>query len=565
MLVGISRYYDLDENCYPAFWADDDEEMDFFAFIHHADPTKVRIGEREVREGEVSLLELTRGSVVLLVGVNQGNVNGGVVMLWWRIKLKRKRKIADGASGSNHPPKKLREDHDTFGHVGASSSGKSLVAIQELFEESTLNVEVDVRAVATIPFVTSSVTPTPERRDGEPTNSISMANLRTQRPSERFVISLDTPHDSSANAADDEVTSIVRSSVPPPPLMTVAIATTIVTGATFAPVLAVGTEPVPRSNFKDFASPSAADADAAGPSQPPGAEPSADTFYISQDMDPETLQQICVPKWDVINDSSHDDLEVCKSMVDQLTPPDFFSQLRGIDYIQLFAEFNLGVACQVCFSAEDVEATEAIRLRHQVAIVEATEATRVAELNVLKQQVADVEFTAAAKDAELSFLTANTTQLTHDLSSLQTSFGELTIKAASLESEKDGLVGQTTCSELRDQVAGLDVELMGMALHLNEEFYPHFLTTISEWRWILSRGLRLVVMKCLQSLEYLATLGGAIGHAIDKGMQDGLAADINHGKARRDLVDVAAYNPSMEDNYDSAVNALCAMDFPLLA
>ncbi|GKB63486.1 gypsy type transposase, partial [Tanacetum coccineum] len=316
-----------------------------------------------------------------------------------------KRKIAEDASGLIFPQSKLREiNHDTFGHVGASSSGKSLVAIQELFEESTLNVEVDVRAVATIPF------------DSTP----------------------DTPHDSSANAADDEVTSIVRSSVPPPPLMTAAIATTIVDGATFAPVLAVGTEPVPRSNFKDSASPSAADADAAGPSQPPGAEPSADTFYISQDMDPETLQQICVPKWDVINDSSHDDLEVCKSMVDQLTPPDFFSQLRGIDYIQLFAEFNLGVACQVCFSAEDVEATEAIRLRHQVAIVEATEATRVAELNVLKRQVADVEFTAAAKDAELSFLTANTTQLTHDLSSLQTSLGELTIKAASLESEKDG-------------------------------------------------------------------------------------------------------------------------------
>nr|GEV91263.1 hypothetical protein [Tanacetum cinerariifolium] len=39
--VGISRYYDLDENCYPTFWANDDE-----------DPNKVRIGEREVAKGE---------------------------------------------------------------------------------------------------------------------------------------------------------------------------------------------------------------------------------------------------------------------------------------------------------------------------------------------------------------------------------------------------------------------------------------------------------------------------------------------------------------------------------
>ncbi|GKG06358.1 hypothetical protein Tco_0326444, partial [Tanacetum coccineum] len=52
--------------------------MDLFAFIHHVDPTKVRIGEREVKEGEVPLLELTRGRVVPLAGVNeQGNQGGG--------------------------------------------------------------------------------------------------------------------------------------------------------------------------------------------------------------------------------------------------------------------------------------------------------------------------------------------------------------------------------------------------------------------------------------------------------------------------------------------------------
>ncbi|GKA72948.1 hypothetical protein Tco_0779164 [Tanacetum coccineum] len=73
--VGISRYYDLDDNCYPTFLIEDDEEMDLFAFIRHADPTKVRIGGREVGEGEVQLLELTRGRVVPLAGVNQGNQN----------------------------------------------------------------------------------------------------------------------------------------------------------------------------------------------------------------------------------------------------------------------------------------------------------------------------------------------------------------------------------------------------------------------------------------------------------------------------------------------------------
>ncbi|GKC50427.1 hypothetical protein Tco_1073172 [Tanacetum coccineum] len=48
-------------------------------------------------------------------------------------------------------------------------------------------------------------------------------------------------------------------------------------------------------------------------------------------------------------------------------------------------------------------------------------------------------------------------------------------------------------------------------------------------------------------------------------MQDGLAAGIGHGKVRRGLVDVAAYNPSTEANYISVVIALHAVDFLILS
>nr|GFD38785.1 hypothetical protein [Tanacetum cinerariifolium] len=84
-------------------------------------------------------------------------------------------------------------------------------------------------------------------------------------------------------------------------------------------------------------------------------------------------------------------------------------------------------------------------------------------------------------------------------------------------------------------------------------------------RWILGRGFKLAVMKCLRSPKYLASLGGAIGRAIDKGIHDGLAEGIDHGKGGRGLADVASYNPSTEANYIFVVNALCAVDFPLLA
>nr|GEX69707.1 hypothetical protein [Tanacetum cinerariifolium] len=60
-------------------------------------------------------------------------------------------------------------------------------------------------------------------------------------------------------------------------------------------------------------------------------------------------------------------------------------------------------------------------------------------------------------------------------------------------------------------------------------------------------------------MEYLTTLGKAIGRVIHKGMQDGLAAGIGHGRAGRGLADVAAYDPSAESNFILAINALHAV------
>ncbi|GKB82027.1 hypothetical protein Tco_0948922, partial [Tanacetum coccineum] len=138
---------------------------------------------------------------------------------------------------------------------------------------------------------------------------------------------------------------------------------------------------------------------------------------------------------------------------------------------------------------------------------------------------------------------------------------DLNVVVSSISSQKDSLVDQvhaleTTCSDLRDEVSGyerlkeqikefhdarinivndkvakLDADLLKMALHLEEKLYPHLLTTISGRRWLLTHGLKLAVIKCLNSQEYLSALGATISRAIEKGMQDGLSAGIDHGKA----------------------------------
>ncbi|GJW49877.1 hypothetical protein Tco_0091228, partial [Tanacetum coccineum] len=264
-------------------------------------------------------------------------------------RIRNKRKAADGASGLGFPPRKLKEDHGTSG-IGASTSGKSVAALQSLLEGSTLAVEVGVAAAATVPFITSSVTLTSER-DG-PVDSVSETSLRTQHPTKRFVISLNSSHDSNANDADDEVTSIVRSSVPPPYVLTVVVATTLVASATSAPVHESGTGQAQPSNFRDSASLSMVEANVAGPSQPVGVEVSTDTFFVSQDLDSKTLHQVYVPRWNVFNEFALDDPGVCRNLVNQLAPPLLFSQLRSMDYEQLLAEFNVRVARQTCLGAE---------------------------------------------------------------------------------------------------------------------------------------------------------------------------------------------------------------------
>ncbi|GKF48742.1 hypothetical protein Tco_0141993, partial [Tanacetum coccineum] len=118
---------------------------------------------------------------------------------------------------------------------------------------------------------------------------------------------------------------------------------------------------------------------------------------------------------------------------------------------------------------------------------------------------------------------------------------------------------------ISDKLEKLDTDLMEMALYLEEKFYPHLLTIIVGRRWLLTHGMELAIIKCLHSPEYLSDLGEAVRKAIEKGMQDGLAARITHGPEGRVLTDVAAYNPFAEADYISALQQLRSVNFSLLA
>ncbi|GKC30841.1 hypothetical protein Tco_1038135, partial [Tanacetum coccineum] len=668
-LVGMSRYYTFDENTYPRFLYDDGTEMDLLAFIHVADPTKVRVVERERVVGEVKLLDSTVGRAVPLLpvaparaaseleasvdklfdeggGANQGDsATGGsndaeiepvttsedtAAVTAERPKRHRKKRpaVAD-ASGSSHPPKKLRGEGGHRASSGVATGGKSPSVVRELLASSLLNVETGVEAVATLPFVTSSVSATPEREDDNLTDSVTGANLRTIAPAERFVISTDSSHHSSTHASGAKVASVIRSAVPPP-VITKAVITAATAGIPSAPVPETSAKvntSVHASMFHDSDSVGTVKPDVAGPSHLPRKELSLG----SREVDFEHLHEVFIPHWNISNDALLDDLDTFREFIDHLAPPVLFSQIRDMDYEQLFTEFNVGTARQVFMNAKvrmqteyclserkrlelecvdqanllkakddeverlkaqlllkEAEAAETIRLHAQVSIAEATEKIHADEIETLKQR------NVALKN-EKNSLDGKVTELQSLVSTKDLELKDLNAALSSLQFQNDGLLDQVhaleaTCFGLRerlsryenlterfeefqdaqlkvvnDKVAKLDADLAEMACHLEEKLYPHLLTTISGQRWLLTHGLKLVLVKCLNSSEYLTALGAAISRAIEKGMQDGLVAGIDHDREGRSLIDVVAYKPSAEADFNSALQELHEIDFPLLA
>ncbi|GJR84546.1 hypothetical protein Tco_0155331 [Tanacetum coccineum] len=585
--------------------------MDLLSFIRTADPTKVRVGERQHAEGKPKLLDTTMGRVVPLLPVaparaskeleasvdklfdeggsggqiEQGDsASGGhgvdispvsetaeiVAEDAAPVQLKHKRKkktIVSDAGEPSHPPKKLREDYKT-------STGPSIA----------------------------------ERESKDQTDSMVRANLRTITAPPRFVISSYFSHHSGTYIAKAEVDSFARPFIP---LMTVAtIVTSIVDPAT-----TVKEKFVESSGFGGDSSGGGTDHTVCGFSDLTGSDflIGGIRTVISPDVD---LQKVYVPQWSVTNGSRLDDGRTCREMVDEFTPRKFFASISRMDHDQLFTEFNVGAARQMSLSAEvrmsaeynirermrlnsvvkekcsllkardaeieglkpqllmkEAEATEAIRLCTEASKFEAIKKSLQDEVRVLKDcntilekekselNVKVVDLAAAVKVREQE--AADLDAMVHRL---ETSSARLQDKVATYENFIYQLkkFQDEKMAKVNEKFDKLCADFVEMALHLEEKFYPHILTTIFGRRWILSHGMELAIAKCLNSFEYMSVLGAAIGKVVEKGMQEGLSAEITHGSEGRKLTDVAAYNPSAEADYLSALQRLQSVDFSLI-
>ncbi|GJW83006.1 hypothetical protein Tco_0156151, partial [Tanacetum coccineum] len=373
----------------------------------------------------------------------------------------------------SHPPKKLRKDHGTSTEL--SVAGKSRSTLQRLLVGAVLNPKVGVVALPTLPFITSSVSVTPEREDGDQTDFMAGANLRTITTPSRFVISSDSSHHSGANTAEAEVDSFAR---PSAPLMTM---TTTVT-STVDPTTPAKEKFIEPSIFGGGSS--------SGAEHTVGGLTGSDFIVggIRTVVSPDTdLQKVYVPQWSVTNGSCLDDGHTCREMVDEFAPPKFFASIRG--------------------------SREAIRLHAEVQALADRNTVLEGEKSELDVKVADLMATVKVREQEVADL--------------------------------DGVVTSVKVhnDNLSDQVHTLDVSSTGLQEKVTT--YENFIGQLEKFQDDRMKEMNEKFDKLDTDLE-------------------GLSARITHGTTGRVLTDVAAYNPSADADYLSALQRLQSVNFSLI-
>ncbi|GJZ56630.1 hypothetical protein Tco_0611823, partial [Tanacetum coccineum] len=336
--------------------------------------------------------------------------------------------------------------------------------------------------------------------------------------------------------------------------------------------------------------------DLAGPSQLEESEGSDDSFYELATLDPSEVKRWYVPRWNITNDSLLDDGFSCRTLVDRVAPPAFFSTLHSMDCDQLYTEFNVGAARKICLGLEVRS-----RVEHELELKEKLNAKYIAhgkllekkdsEILRLKSQLAEKEFLIS----EVFCLHAGFKDFKEKMEILQEEQAqELYNRVAELEAHVMDVSGrldlelasevflyawgfkdfmgntgnsasQRLAQELYNRVAELEAHVMDVSGRLEGEFYPTYLTLLAGRRWLLTHGIQLALLKCLKSLEYQGILGHTLGRAVDFGMQEGLESGYEHGVIGRSLSVVDAYNPEVASaDYVNAVKALEDAHFPLV-
>ncbi|GJW95571.1 hypothetical protein Tco_0175243, partial [Tanacetum coccineum] len=560
------------------------EVMDLNAFIRTTDPRKVRVVERPRAEDERPIVTVAKHRTVTLLPTSVVRSSGELSASVER-EFVRDTSVGDGgdqgfdsAVGRQYfgsicvpLPRQLKPPFDQRSKI-------------RVLQYSRLTVEQGVAALPTLPFITSSVTASPLEEGGDRTDSVTGPSLRTIGPSVRFVVLSDSSHHSGANSAGPEVDSLVRSTAP---IMTEAI-TVATTVAIPADISKDKSAPHPSTfgsssssektdrTLSLFTGRSGSGFDAGSIRAEESVGAGSEEIYVPEWTVTKGFEMndghLCANMIDHFTPPAF--FKTVRGMEHEQLFTEFnVSTARNLSLsseVRMRAEYNilekrkwrtLAEEKSTLLEAKDKEiedlksqllrareeSAEVTQLRAQVSGLEATENSLRGEVasakdrntlleqecDSLKLRVTDLESAIVDKDHKLSELGKSSSSLKSQNQSLVDQVHELEVSSTDLreklemyedllkrlEEYQDKLM-----EPLRTRLAEIDTDFTRCCMRFQECFHPHLLNVIAGRRWLLTHGMKLLVVKCLNSNEYMEALGHAFGRAIEKGMQEGLAA-----------------------------------------
>ncbi|GKB24863.1 hypothetical protein Tco_0864264, partial [Tanacetum coccineum] len=191
-------------------------------------------------------------------------------------------------------------------------------------------------------------------------------------------------------------------------------------------------------------------------------------------------------------------------------------------------------------------------------------------LKTLLEAEVDIKKVAEAKNAELA----------KELDSLCVQFLDLQVSNNQLAKQVLNLQAQVTSEEkikaafeefkkyeddkVEQRCTKMDALMDKLSVDFDEELYPHMLTSIAGCRWVIRHGMRLAVMKCVESSKIRQAFADVMSAGLAKGISEGLKYGIEHEKAGRDLVDIKAYDLEANSKLVKALQDLKDLKYPMV-
>ncbi|GJZ43548.1 hypothetical protein Tco_0590803 [Tanacetum coccineum] len=409
------------------------------------------------------------------------------------------------------PVKRLRADAAVASEVVPTTGGKSPAALRRLESQSRPQGVGSSFVPPVEEFVSSSVTPTPEPDVPEDSGSNQDRGIQMHHASIGIVVSF-------SYGPDDDVSS-------PRAEPHAGVGDTVVASA--RGIGASGGNVEAPISVPDHDSP--------------------DDFFDSQTVETATADDIYVLRWGVTNGARIHNHAICRNLQDHHTCMVTELRLQYEHKVMTREKFQKKFTDN-CVVVQQCDANiAALKTRLEEAKREAVEVV------ALRSHVSELEARMAVKSEETRY------QAGSDCERLRKeAVGEAKLR------EEFKSFQDAEARRFEQRSAELDARIADVMCDMDNDLYPHMFTAIARQRWILNHGVRLAVMKCAQSTECRFALGKVISLAINKGIQEGLEAGIEHRKSGRTLAQVEAYDPGVKDEFISDVTDFENVSFALL-